>query len=932
MDIYQYQKQKPENPSNQEKYYQFNNNKNNFQFQNFFRADSNMNKQKQREYNNKKEIHFTSGVKENELQTSGPKILTEYFPPVFTMKNNNENVVSRKTGSHEKNIYVQQNIINNLDLNNSGLEEHDYFSNTSKTREDFNNINQFYNDKQKQISQKTSFNYKSNNNINNNNNENNLNIFVGSGEYNSRINTGHCGSETDLNSGRGASSQEKENYGKQNHFKTDGSDYDNSKTTPKAVTASTNFKSNNTIKNFNNNYYYYSSLKSNKIPKSKDINKLKNVSSNKNIKHIANIPSNSSHEMKRKGSDSDYCPASVNQLYMGLQNYNNLNEPKIIHSPSSGNNIINENEILKNNYLYAQKDYHSNYTSSQGNSNPQSYDKKPTKTHTNFVSNISKQEKNLLNPFVPMNRNSEKNQQKINLINNNNNYRGFNNYENIMYEMHKPSSRSKISLYSNIYSNNNNGAEKNIFEMMAQNKKKPNNLNLGIYYKLNNGYKYYFHLPNEEIYILKEIIFGKAKGTMQLVEIWNKKYEKNPLYLKIYGHEVNWPEGYLTYIMEYPTGGENLTDLISSVGFYDQNLLFFITTKIFECITKLKDNKEYFNIPFCLCDIYINISEHIKLIPPPVRNISFNFNKKNDNKQNDDIHEYCKCKQNLIKLKEIFNFDQNNTSYFCLGFVILQIITQNMLFDLKSFKFLLSTNKKNKQINNNNNIRRSNAYSNNNLTERNGCCLVHLLLNIEEDEKLNRGDFLLLTHFLDLYPRCLISFLHECTSFNGVTPSSSNEFLNLYDTSKNLNITIKEILEIMVLPPNNFITLDEFLKKFENLYKNIHLNSNEFNHVLCSKKITNILSRTFNIGNEKFRNCIKQKTENDNMLKNNINNNVEEINNKNYDYKNDNYCPENDRGNNMQIGKDNCEPKENFYSVLIGYNQDDKTKYNNIFK
>ena len=925
MDIYQYQKQKPENPSNQEKYYQFNNNKNNFQIQNFFRADNNANKQKPREYimNNKKEIHFTSGVKDNELQTSGPKILTEYFPPVFTMKNNNENMISRKTGSHEKNIYAQQNMINNLDLNNSGLEENDYFANTSKARGGYNNINQFYNDKQKQISQKSSFNYKSNNNSNN---ENNLNICVGGNEYNSRVNTGYCGSETDLNSGRGGSSQEKDNYTKQNHFKTDGSDYDNSKTTPKAVTASSNFKSNNTTKTFNNNYYYSNLKSNNKIPNSKEINTLKNVLSNKNMRHIANIPSNSSHEMRRKGSDSDYCPASVNQLYMGLKNYNNLNEPKIIHSPSScNNNIQSENEMISNN-LYAQREYHSNYTSSQGNSNPQSYDKKSTKTHTNFVSNISKEEKNLLNSYMPVNRNSEKNPQEINLISNNSNYRGLKNYENVMFEMHKPSSHSKISLY-NMY--NNNG-EKNIFEMMAPNKKKPNNLNLGISYKLNNGYKYYFNLPNEEIYILKEILFSKAKGTMNSVKNWNKKYEKNPLYLKIYGHEVNWPEGHLTYIMEYPTGGENLTDLINSVGFYDQNLLFFITTKIFDCITKLKDDKEYFNIPFCLCDAYINISEHIKLIPPPIRNISFSYNKKND-KQNNDIHEYCKCKQNLIKLKEIYTLNPNNTSFFCLGFIILQIITQNMLFDLRSFKFLLSSYKKNKPVNNN--IRRSNAYSNN-LTERNGCCLVHLLLNIEENEKLNRGDFLLLAHFLDLYPGCLISFLHECTSFNGIVPSSSNEFLNLYDTSKNLNITIKEIFEIMVLPSNSYITLDEFLRKFENLYKNIQLNSNEFSRILYSKKIINILSRTFNIGKEKLMNYIKQRTVTDNALKNNVNNNEDMINNKNYDYnyKNDNYYEDNDRENDIQMGKDNCEPKENFYSLLIGYNQDDKGKYNNLFK
>ena len=138
MDNYHYLNQKGEYPSIQEKMI-FPLNKN-LQFQNFFRGDSNSNKQKGRlnninNINNKKEIHFTKRAKENETSINGPKMLTMNFPPGFMITDNNN---PRKNASHEKNICFQKNMANNMELNDIGSDNEKLFSNTVKKGYDLN--------------------------------------------------------------------------------------------------------------------------------------------------------------------------------------------------------------------------------------------------------------------------------------------------------------------------------------------------------------------------------------------------------------------------------------------------------------------------------------------------------------------------------------------------------------------------------------------------------------------------------------------------------------------------------------------------------------------------------------------------------------------------------------------------------------------------
>ena len=467
-------------------------------------------------------------------------------------------------------------------------------------------------------------------------------------------------------------------------------------------------------------------------------------------------------------------------------------------------------------------------------------------------------------------------------------------YESLINELeHQRKKGQKVNVNSAIEYDNN------ILENFAI-KKKLENINIGIPYKIYNGYKFYFNLPNEQIYILKEVSYSCGKGLIPQIELWNKKYLNDSIYLKIYDHEINFNQRQIIWIMQYPTGGESINDIINSVGFYDQNYLFDLVTKIYKSIIKLKEDKEcekYRNVPFCICDIFINVNEHIKIIPPLIRKIPIdsNLDKKNNNNHKQLKHmKQCKCKDNLKQI--LYSFDKDSYSFFCLGFVIIQTITQNLIFDISSYIYILNLLKKSKKT-----------------FLKEHCCFVHLLLNIEK-QHFNNSKYLLFSHFLNLYPKSLLSLLHECTNFESNIPSSSNEFLNLYDTNKNLNLSIKEVLDITTIPENKYTKFDTFLSDFEILFKDIKINPEIYLHKLNSNKVIHVLSRAFGVDKEFFKNKIKEKIR---ILKDNKN--KTKFNNSENDYLNE------ENGNNYNFKNDNIS------SLFIGYNKNRNEMNENMF-
>ena len=856
MENYHYLNQKTEIILNQDKLFLPLNK--NFQYQNFFRGDSNINKQKGRIYNlnlnNKKEIHFTTRAKDNELAINGPKMLTMNFPPGFMLTDNNNN--SRKTASHEKNTYLQQNMANNMELNEIGSDNEKIFANTFKKGfQEYNDNNEniykqknteekknivIFGQKQKSISIK----------LNNNENINNLqkkNVFyTGSGSsltgFNSTGNTGYIRSETELNSGRGAtSSTEKEkekNYEiNLNHIKTEG-DFEQNKNFSNAFLNNNKSSSNSNIpfniyinsqnNKLNTNLIHNPNLESdinnnyssNNSNNSKDKFSKNNSFAQKNMnsgsgssssnKLVFNPSSITNQRIMKKSSDSEIGPSSINHLYLGNKKYKELN--KLNNHLSYSN--INDNYYNKNNnkyYYYNKSEKNAKLSPSQEKSvNSQSREKNHTKTQTDF----------------------EKKSRP--------NY-----YEHLIYEL-----ENKYPTGSKFNINSADEYNKNILEKFTT--KNINKLTIGIIYKRNNGYKYFFSIPNGQIYILKEYNINYEKEILYLIKEWNKKYENDGIFLKIYEHEQDSNIGQ-NIVIQYPAGGESLNDIINSVGFYDQNCLFDIVTKIYKTIIKIKEDKHnnsYINIPFCICDIFINVNEHIKIIPPSIRKIENGSNAINNINSQNSYNKLCICKYNISLLQQLFNINKDSISYFCLGFLIIQIITQNLIFELNSYKSIF---KKIKTNNYNNFISNKSINKNNNYNEKN-CCLVHLLL--DSEKQLKGNEYLLFSHFLNLYPKSLLSFLHECTNFKNIKPSSSNDFLNLYDTNKNLNLSMKEILEITTLPKNEYISINDFLNEFKKLYRDIDINSNDYIRKLNSNKAISVLSRSFDIDKEKFLNQI----------------------------------------------------------------------------
>ena len=253
MENYQYLNQRTELSNNQNKLNpQYNKN---IQIQNFFRGDSNTIKPKNKIYNinSKKELHFSSRPKENEVNNKGPKILTVNFPPEFIISNNN----SRKNSSHEKNLYLK-NIGDNFDINNFEKNNHTKFANTVNNELEKINGNDYKNNNNKKHHQKLIL-------INLNKREKKNKFVKKNNAFYSRTKEGDSAptglisganleyvfSETELNKRRKKSSDngkdlEKEN-GKKfskyilNHIKTEVSDYEIHKHIPSGTTVQTNY-------------------------------------------------------------------------------------------------------------------------------------------------------------------------------------------------------------------------------------------------------------------------------------------------------------------------------------------------------------------------------------------------------------------------------------------------------------------------------------------------------------------------------------------------------------------------------------------------------------------------------------------------------------------------------------------------------------------
>ena len=767
------------------------------QIQNFFRVDHNKFHQNQNHISYKNngthqyEIYYSSRSKSKERESetsyiSKPKLIINNLPPEFNITYNFNNINNNK----------EDNNIEHIDKNKKN------FSNNNKEKV----INNFLFSSKIETRIKNFGNNKTNSLTNIHVSDNILSFT--SNELVQKKKNNYIKSKDKKNSNI-------------NHFRTEGSEFET--TQENTNTKNAGFPNNYTFtgfKPFNMNNikkagktvlkydkFDYNNTNLSEIEEIVSTKKEKNIkrkifNSKENKENLVNISGiNKKIKNVNKKINNPIKPIKIN-------NYSNNYQRKVVPP------IMNKNDkiIFDNESLYLNNINYSKFHKNNSNSNLNLLEQ-TGKTFTNF--------KNDLN----FNIEGERKSLPVKNINNDAAYK-----QDKGKNMPRPSSEENYN-YKNCQNNNNfnekNQIKKKIEELIAF-KKIPNNLNDGIFYRYNNGYKYYFDISNIDCYLLKDIPDKYLNVALQLIEDWNQKYRKFRSNLCIIGYKKYELKSNYTIIIDYPIGGENLYDIINLIGFYDIKFLLNISQVIYENICLFKNDNNNSNIIFCLCDIFLNINNHIKIIPPFIRNIQFCSN---------NINELCHCKKLINRIINIFNYDKYSLSLICFGICLLQLITQNFLFKMNSIIYL----------SNNNNYK--------NILKYKKCCLIHTLLNIEsilfDDKK-----YLLLSQFIKLYPECVADFIHICTQFNYSDNKFNiiykHEFLNMYDASNHIEIYTKELLKIITFDTifnQNIISYKSFLEKFENIYKKLKINSYIFNKVFRHKKIINNLMRAFNISN-----------------------------------------------------------------------------------
>ena len=810
---------------------------------NFFRGDivSNNNKQPKRSSYDKKEIFYTSRIKQSEIE---PKLLLEKLPPAFNLKNQRNSNDSKKTANtkyssneQKSNSHKKLTLSNSNETSPEDLVRINYSK--SRKKEEYKKINNYFIEEEMNIQKQLQI--KKNNNKINNKRVTSFKLITKNNNNNFQNNQGNNNNNL----------YEKNNYlynntnntnNNNSHLKTDFSEYDNIIPKNNLHDIEINSKYNNVrdyltnstfkknseqkyklntinINNLNNNYIYNNeSLNTSDLPKKKYRKTSDPETHHTELKEFKNID-NENKKNIRCGS------------YMNMINCQNILQTDSYYSPISTNANINTITNFTNNNF-----------SMGGNTIKE-------------IDDFKLSGNSILQNILPHKKNNNKMQKLKSSKYFNENIRSIKNITKI-----KKIPIITGGVFGNININlklNSNGHRyhehiDSDHENIKNTKKEIENINEGISFRFSNGYKYYFNLRSANIYFLKEVQYNLVKGISTAINAWNKLFHQNSNYLKIICRKINTPENHCSFIIEYPKGGESIYDIINSIGLHEQKYIYKIIAEIYKNILILKNVnnndiiQQYQNIPFCLCNIFLTIDGDIKIMNPIMRKMPINSTKNNGNNnksKKDNSNNTCQCRKNFEKLKIIFNI--HNNSLFCLGFSILQLITQNLLFKLKSYNILLT--QKNDQIINNN---------------QKHCCLLHYLLSIEKNKvyNINNSD-LKLSNFLCLYDSNLLNFIHDCTKFNNdLSYFPNSDFIDNYEEiENNVNISIKELFKIIsYIKENDYISENNFFKTFELLYKDMKINSINFKNLLHENKVINVLIRSFDIDKSEFKNKFRQ--------------------------------------------------------------------------
>ena len=339
------------------------------------------------------------------------------------------------------------------------------------------------------------------------------------------------------------------------------------------------------------------------------------------------------------------------------------------------------------------------------------------------------------------------------------------------------------------------------------------NLDNGIIYKTKNGYEYLLYIPTFDLFMIKNVKSIYYQNIIEKINEWNN-LNNNKNYLKIYKTIENKNEDDISILIEQPLG-YTLNDIINSIGFFDNEMMKKIINKI---ILNIPNEINENNNQFCACDLIFDMNNKLKFIPPIIRNIH-------------SSHKLCNCKITLLKLSKIFNIKIN--TFFCLGMIILKMISGNM--KISSFKLLFLNYEK--------------------IKNESQCCLLHTLLYIE-NKFMDKNQFLL-KDLLKLYPKDIVNFLCLCTSFYQTSIKNIIDHYWLIEKNNKYQRILLSFGEILNLvqnnySENNFKTFDEFYNNFDKIYKKLnHKFTQNFKEKLINKKNEILfISKSYNIEKE----------------------------------------------------------------------------------
>ena len=442
------------------------------------------------------------------------------------------------------------------------------------------------------------------------------------------------------------------------------------------------------------------------------------------------------------------------------------------HTRDEGRNSLNTNlDILHNKPMIVNMTEVDNSMSNNNNKNESSKNiiSKPYYLRGNSAnSRYNKHNKQITNkqneyPFTNSN-------------NNNNNYgNGGNNNNNIKVNLIKPqydgsshnnySSSQTISPFNKTYTQSylpTIRMEDDIVSKKLKNKKL--SIEHGVTYKIGNGFKYYYHIPSMELYLLQEIKFNDIGNLIQKIDDWNSQNINNILYLHITQTLINVPEGYITIVIEQPLG-ERLIDIIESTGFMNENFIYTITKQL------LDNYNSDSNSNVCICDLYFDIYEKVKVIPP------FVIEQIKPKKQ-------CTCNFMLDILSKNLNFNVNKHMH--IGLIILKLMIGNINLDI--FNYML--------------VKSQNTSTSKTFMKMKKCCLMHLLFDIEQMHLQSTSQLTLKNIITNVYSDSFMKLLCCLLSFEShkqVNYISKYISILSHMSYNRVHISMNELLKVVKL-------------------------------------------------------------------------------------------------------------------------------------